>query len=130
MKMVVPDGPFVLAKRMHALAQSGVAQAQRAVAAEIASQIAQAFRSRSAPDGTPWAPLKYRVGYPLVKTGALRAGWSVRVDGLRILVVNPVGYSGYQQKGTRRIPARPQAPEGAGPLVAATPAVRRVLEAP
>ncbi len=128
MKIIVPPGPVALAKHLRQLAQHGVARAQRAVAAEVEREIKRSFRTRTAPDGTRWAPLKYRTGQPLVKTGALRAGWSVRVDGLRILVSNPVGYTGYQQYGTRVIPARAQAPEGAGPLVAADPAVRRALE--
>jgi phage gpG-like protein len=63
-------------------------------------------RARDPKTGQPWAPLKYRTGMILVKTGRMRA--SIRIVGRErsITAEAPVPYAGFHQHGTRTIPRR------------------------
>ena len=65
------------------------------------------------PDGNPWPPLKYRIGRPLIKTGAMLASLhaagvgsidELRASGLRY--GTSIFYAGFHQRGTRTIPQR------------------------
>lgn len=71
--------------------------------------VRQNFDRASAPDGSPWPPLKDpKAGRrPLVKTGALRASVRARPAGDGVLVYSPLPHAAYQHGGTRTIPARP-----------------------
>src|ERR1035438_7964586 len=71
------------------------------------------FMNSEDPDGNPWAPLKYRKGRILVKTGllftqAVAAGSSpvISDDSLLISVPEPT-YGIFHLTGTRNMPARP-----------------------
>lgn len=71
------------------------------------------FLNSESPDGTPWAPLKYRVGMPLILTGlmmtqALSAAASPVISG-QTAVINPDEpfYNLFHLFGTRNMPARP-----------------------
>ena len=88
------------------------AQAAPALVPLAVAGVKENFGRRQGPDGSPWAPLKdprARGRPPLVKTGVLRdsiratvlsqeAGW--------IAVYSAVPYAGFQDRGTRTIPAR------------------------
>ena len=88
------------------------AQAAPALVPLAVAGVKENFGRRQGPDGSPWAPLKdprARGRPPLVKTGVLRdsiratvlsqeAGW--------VAVYSAVPYAGFQDRGTRTIPAR------------------------
>jgi len=87
-------------------------QAAPALVSLAEAGVKENFGRRQGPDGSPWAPLKdprERGRPPLVKTGVLRdsiratvlsqeAGW--------VAVYSAVPYAGFQDRGTRTIPAR------------------------
>jgi len=57
----------------------GLKQHMLAAAAQAAlTQVQMGFRTSTAPDGTPWAPLQVRVGKPLRDTGRLANSFSAR----------------------------------------------------
>jgi phage gpG-like protein len=75
--------------------------------------IALCFDTSTAPDGTPWRPLKYRTGKPLVLTWRLRseaqrAAKDMEITGRGLLITQSEPYYyRYQLFGTSKIPARP-----------------------
>lgn len=64
------------------------------------------FHTRSEADGTPWKPLKYRQGDPLLLTK--RMFNSIKATNTRtgFKIGTNVFYSGWQNNGTQKIPAR------------------------
>lgn len=82
--------------------------------------LADEFRKSQDPYGTPWRPLKYRQGKPLLDTGRLRAAAVGQpadlTTGAVVRVVIPVEYASYHQDGTRTIPRRQIVPDRAGGL--------------
>lgn len=75
--------------------------------------IALCFDTSTAPDGTPWRPLKYREGRPLLLTHRLKSEaqyaakeMQITPRGLIIEQSQPFYYK-FHQLGTRTIPARP-----------------------
>ena len=50
------------------------------------AQVQLGFRTSTAPDGTPWAPLKVRAGKPLRDTGRLANSFSARPSGSGFVV--------------------------------------------
>lgn len=83
---------------------------KRGVAEAGLKLIAAEFRSSMSPYGATWAPLKYRKGKPLVKTGAMRDGFTASplANGVRFQA--SVDYAIYHQTGTRSMVARPILP--------------------
>lgn len=71
------------------------------------------FLGSHGPDGQPWAPLKWRVGRPLILTGrlmqqALEAVTNAHVgDGQLVAFLDDPFYAQFHQRGTATIPARP-----------------------
>lgn len=81
--------------------------------AQFASDVYRNFSQGQDADGTPWAPLKYRIGKPLILTGtlmaaAVNAAANAELFGrdVRTTVSGP-NYWQYHEYGTGRIPARP-----------------------
>jgi phage gpG-like protein len=59
------------------------------------------------PSGVPWTPLRGRRGKPLVRSGALRSSGRARRGPRGVAYGSDSPYAGYQNFGTRTIPARP-----------------------
>ena len=80
---------------------------------KFAADIRRNFGESCDPDGNAWAPLKYRVGKPLILTGlmmnsAYLAAQNVRLQGQQIFaeLAGPM-YWMFHEYGTAKIPARP-----------------------
>jgi phage gpG-like protein len=80
----------------------------------FADDVRRNFQESRGPDLTPWAPLKYRLGKPLILTGALmaaavgtasRAAWDGAVATMPQM--SAPRYWSYHQYGAGRVPARP-----------------------
>lgn len=80
---------------------------QRCVLA-VEQSVARRFASSTTPSGRPWAALKRARpgGKPLVRSGRLAASVRVRVERDGLVIQSDVPYAGYQDQGTRTIPAR------------------------
>lgn len=83
----------------------------RKVAVLMATSTKKNFERSSAPDGTPWPPLKRGQRKPLIKSGALMAAATSafaagrsRGDDFVYEVDTP--YGSFHQEGTRTIPKR------------------------
>ena len=77
----------------------------------IEGLIAREFSTQTDPDGNGWQAPARDYGHPLLDdTGRLKGSWKVTVDGDSVIMSNSTPYSGYQQFGTRRIPARRMVP--------------------
>ncbi|MDF1583887.1 MAG: phage virion morphogenesis protein [Methyloprofundus sp.] len=96
------------------------------IGAHIESEIDLLFRAAQAPDGTPWDPLKHRIGKPLNDTGVLKNSITHNADAHRVEIGTNVEYAITHQKGARKgqyaprvpwgdIPARPFIPEDSLP---------------
>ena len=72
----------------------------------LIEKIQQNFSNSSEADGTPWAKLKYRVGKPLILTGAMRRSVKSRNTQNGVSVFTNIYYAGWQNYGTNKIPAR------------------------
>lgn len=78
------------------------------------ADVSSYFNSSTNPEGAPWNPLKWRVGKPLILTGALMAASvsafrRAEYQGPGHIVVHTAGlphYWQYQNYGTKRIPRR------------------------
>lgn len=85
----------------------------RPLTEQIQRDIESHFALSRGPDGTPWKPLKYRQGKPLILSGALRAaavaaaGSPQITEASLVVSLTEPPYAQYHQFGTRRIPARP-----------------------
>ncbi len=103
-----------VAREIRAMTKAARGAVVDAVAAEAVSLVAIGFETSTAPDGSPWAPLKARDGRPLRDTGRLMSS----VTSARAVKKTPrgfrlgtnVAYAGYHQEGTRTAPARPFLP--------------------
>ena len=73
----------------------------KAAAAEARTQIALEFRGGVDPDGRPWAPLKYRRGQILRKTGRLANSFTSSVTANGFRVGTNVEYAPFHQHGTK-----------------------------
>lgn len=89
------------------------------------------FQESRTPTGTSWKPLdpetvkrrRKQSSKPLIDTGVLRNSTYARGGARTIYFGTNIGYAGFQQFGTRRIPARPFMPITAqGELTMAGPA--------
>lgn len=89
------------------------------------------FQDSRTPTGTGWQPLdpetikrrRKKSSKPLIDTGVLRNSTYARSGARTIYFGTNIGYAGYQQFGTRYIPARPFLPITAqGELTMAGPA--------
>lgn len=69
------------------------APALDAVGRVLKTRIQQGFVTSTAPDGTPWAPLKSRVGQPLRNRGHLMNSIDYRVDGNSVEVGTNLSYA-------------------------------------
>lgn len=69
--------------------------------AELLTQAQLGFRMSTAPDGTPWAPLKFRAGKPLLDTGSHLYGslHIARADPSAITLALGFAYAGVHQYG-------------------------------
>ena len=61
--------------------------------------IRDGFDQSRDPYGAAWAPLTYRVGKPLIKTGLLRSSFKARNDGDDLVVGTNVFYAPFHQQG-------------------------------
>ena len=105
-----------MAARLDALGrESFMSGIKRRVGDGCLELLAVEFASSLGPTGAAWAPLKYRNGLPLVKTGAMRDSFTAypMQNGVRIQA--GVDYAAYHQTGTRNMPARPMLPSGSLP---------------
>lgn len=75
-----------------------------AVGRRLMTSIDQRFRSGTAPDGSPWRPLRYRQGQPLVDSGRLRQSITRRVFSDAVEVGTNVVYAAIHQFGGRTPP--------------------------
>ena len=85
------------------------AQATPALVPLAVAGVKENFERRQGPDGGPWAPLanlRERGRPPLVKTGALRDSIRATAGAGWVVVSSALPYAGYQDRGTRTIPAR------------------------
>lgn len=80
----------------------------------FAADIRRNFANGHDPDGNPWAPLKWRVGKPLILTGLLMnsaylaAQHAQLRNGTEIMAtLSQPSYWMFHEYGTSRIPARP-----------------------
>ena len=87
-----------------------IRKASKVMGAEALSLVQQGFRNSTAPDGSPWAPLKRRHGKPLRNTGRLGSSFTVNSVPAGFRVGTNVSYAGFHQAGTKTIPARPMLP--------------------
>jgi len=88
-------------------------RAKKAMAVEAVRLAKRGFATSTNPYGTPWKPLKYRVGKPLVKTGKLRRyTWGLREDGFYLIA--GAEYWSPHQFGTSHIPKRQIFPNANG----------------
>lgn len=71
----------VLERQLKRLKRDGQRRVTAQLAAETKELVLKCFDESRAPDGTPWAPLKYRVGKPLEDTRRLKNSISARVTG-------------------------------------------------
>lgn len=98
---------------------AAVEQAKRAIAERVAAEalvlVEEGFQKEQAPNGARWAPLKYRVGKILTKTGKLRGSFKSSTAGRQIRITSRVKYAGFHQSGTSRMVARPMLPGGSLP---------------
>ncbi|MCA9013865.1 MAG: phage virion morphogenesis protein [Planctomycetaceae bacterium] len=101
--------------------QPSAEEAMQATLGELKADLAQGFQSSTAPDGTPWAPLKHprpkghnQDNKPLIDTGRLQE--SVLYNGDEhheeisnggLVMISEVEYGRFHQEGTRKFPARP-----------------------
>jgi hypothetical protein len=125
MAMQLPDFDRVAGEvrtRADALARLD-APLQRALEA-LRDSVREAFDSEGAAVGASWPPLnsrtlreKRRLGYPaqpLVRTGLLRDGWEVRLEGAGSarsgVLASLAPYARTQQAGMGPLPARPFLP--------------------
>jgi len=76
------------------------------IAADVSTFIDDSFAGSRAPDGSAFAPLKSRVGTPLVDTGRLRSSISARATRSGLMFGTNVTYGRPHQTGTRRMPQR------------------------
>ena len=85
-------------KRAGALAKTAL---PRNLGAELLTQAQLGFRNSVAPDGTPWAPLKFRSGKPLLDTGAHLYGslHIARADPTAITLALGFAYAAVHQYG-------------------------------
>lgn len=82
-----PASPAVLREMLTALGRS------------IRTRVQLGFRTATAPNGTKWAPLKFRKGTPLVDTGRLRSSIGYRVEGSEVVVGTNLLYAPVHQFG-------------------------------
>ena len=80
----------------------------------FAEDVRRNFAEAHDPDGNPWAPLRWRIGRPLILTGLLMnsaylAAQTVQLrNGTEIMAtLAQPPYWKFHEYGTRRIPARP-----------------------
>lgn len=103
-----------VAREARAFAKRAKAAVIDAVAAEAISLVALGFETGTAPDGSPWAPLKSRDGQPLRDTGRLMNSVAteraVKKTKTGFRIGTNVSYAGFHQEGTRTAPARPFLP--------------------
>lgn len=59
----------------------------------------QNFRASRAPDGTPWLPLKYRTGKPLLDTGRLRSSITFDATNDQVRIGTNVKYARAHNQG-------------------------------
>lgn len=90
-------------------------KAARVMGAEGLSLTQRGFRESTAPDGSPWAPLKHRSGKPLRDTGRLGSSFTNNVVHAGFRIGTNVSYASHHQGGTARIPARPMLPTSVMP---------------
>jgi len=91
-----------LSRRVSALrSPSFRSELSQVLAAAAGKLINDGFRDSVDPYGRPWAPLKYRKGQPLLKTGRGRASFTSRplANGFRIDAT--ARYMIFHQKGTK-----------------------------
>lgn len=100
-----------VARGLHRQAVAG------AIRDEIEKMIDSQFDQRRSPEGRPWAPRKPPTGsWPLLqKTGKMRRDYHVVAKTTGVTVTNNRPYASYHQTGTRYMPARKVAPDGALP---------------
>lgn len=85
---------------------------KRRATIEILTLLAREFAAAVSPFGVAWAPLKYRKGTPLTKTGAMRDNATVYPTGSGIRIEFAAPYAVFHQYGTKNMPARPMLPKG------------------
>lgn len=88
---------------------------KREVAAGVLRLLAGEFRGSVDPYGNAWAPLKWRKGKPLVKTGTMRDTLTAYPTASGVRIMAGVDYAIYHQQGTARMPARKILPSGSLP---------------
>ncbi len=97
-------------------------EAAEAIARGITMLIDKGFIDGSDPYGKAWRPPKDGHTPPMIRTGKLRASYTVRVVktgsvGYSVEISNAQRYSGFLQKGTSRMEARMHVPGAALPPV-------------
>lgn len=92
-----------LAELQQRLAQVADGKATKAVSKQIAIEaqvlVGESFQKGQAPDGSPWAPPRFRNGQPLRDTGRLGASIIVTDTGSGFEVGTNVLYAGVHQHG-------------------------------
>ncbi len=86
--------------------------------------VRDSFSAAASPEGAAWAPLKYRRGRPLVKTGALLRSIRSRPMGDGVLVTVGAPYAAVHQFGAD-LPARTNAHGRGGKFLSRAAAERR-----
>lgn len=96
--------------------QNAPKEALNEIGESVVAKAQQRIRStKTAPDGTPWAPWSMATiranqnkgGSLLYRTGALLDSIQYRVSDKTITVYSNVGYARFLQFGTPKMPARP-----------------------
>lgn len=97
----------------------------RAELAKAALELVRdSFGAAASPEGAPWAPLKYRKGRPLVKTGRLLRSVRARAIGDGVLVTVGAPYAAVHQFGAD-LSARTNAHRSNGRFMSRAAAERR-----
>lgn len=81
----------------------------KAVASDLASLIDREFAAKTNPDGVPWAPRK-KDGQPFDNRDTIRSSIRVEARGSEISITSTKPYTGFLDKGTKYIEARPMVP--------------------
>lgn len=85
-----------LAKKKELLSSSAI---KRLIGTRIKGLVRECFDLSRDPYGNPWAPLVYRVGKPLILTGALRGSIKARNTADDVEVYTDVFYGKFHQQG-------------------------------
>lgn len=101
--LTLTGGDANLQRLLRTLKKIGSTAAMSALAGRLAPQaralVTTTFEQSASPDGVPWAPLRYRKGQPLVRSGKLKASIKVMSNSKGFVVYTKAPYAAVHQYG-------------------------------